>query len=187
MEKLLVLDHFQDNVWNKQRILSLLNYIHNNQSKKIYKQLFYNVLFTFSIQLHLINILSLNNDVILRIYWEELKLVRLRIKFEYDRVAEKLYDQTLNLDKYIVELFRNESIHIDRSNVLESISNYINENKYNVNIQCKICMDRNVDSVLVHNDHVCTVCEECALIIDKENGCPFCRKSILDVKKLFIR
>jgi len=174
-------------LWCKQKLLVLLNYIYKNQNKQIYKQLFYNVLFTIPIQYHLTNILLINNDVILRIYWEEFKLVRLHIKQEYDNTIQKICDQTTNLHKYVVELFEQEHILVDKKNIFGSVKDYVNNNKNNSNTQCKICMDRNVNRVLEHNNHVCTICYECSLKIDKENGCPFCKDCILNVKKLFIR
>lgn len=187
MEDLTFLNKVHNEVWSKQNLLVLLNYIYKNQNKQIYKQLFYNVLFTVPIQYHLSNILLINNDVILRIYWEEFKLLRLQIKEEYDNMIQKICDQTSNLHRYIVELFDREHIEVDKNNVLSSVKIYINNIKNNSNTQCKICMDRNVDRVMVHNDHVCTICYECSLMIDKENGCPFCKDCILNVKKLFIR
>lgn len=189
MDTIIKVKNIKNDVWSQDRIMRLVNYLYITNTKVIYTTVFCNVLFTKKIYAILNELFPCNNEVILRVYWEELKQFRLQLKHEYDKALLCISNNMSNtmLTNNIVDIFTKHDIPVNDTDILSSIDNYIMNNKVQEDIQCKICYDKNVSYIISHSEHVCTICKDCVQKIDLSKKCPFCKIEIEHIKKLFIR
>jgi Rps23 Pro-64 3,4-dihydroxylase Tpa1-like proline 4-hydroxylase len=185
MIKNIKLDTINNDLWTRSNMLKLATHIFDSDMK-IYRRLFYTQLFTRFIKEILVNILKIDNDMILKIYWNEFKLIRKTFKESYDNITCQTMNS--NIKDNIKKLFDKENIaFLESETVFDNIEQYVESSKNKECIQCKICYNQSVDHILVHDNQGCTICGECAEKFGSNTDCPFCKLKILDKKKLFIR
>lgn len=178
-------------LWNHTKLIALSNFLEKSD-EKTYKRMFYNTLFTKHIQQYLNELIKIENEMILKIYWEEFKLFRGMFLEKYLTAIQTKREHTIHLEEHLTKLLQQEISFDDNHTytLLQRMEMYINENKKKQNTQCKICYDNFVSHVIVHEEHTCTICVSCLDQIRRttENTkCPFCKLNILETKKLFIR
>jgi hypothetical protein len=131
-------------------------------------------------------VLNLSNDYILKVYWEEFKTFRIVFKDLYLDGLKAKCDKRNNLEKTIFELFKKHEIVLCDNDLIDSLTKYVVESKEKVNIECKICYDKNTTHILIHEKHACTICESCMTKFNLNSPCPFCRMNIDNKLKLTI-
>lgn len=155
---------------------------------KIYNRIFYTNLYTKYIKNILETLLKTNNDMILKIYWNEFKSIRKTFKTSYDDIVSKTMLNDVNIKKSVKELFDKENIEFRESeSVFDNIELYVESNRNKECIQCKICYTNSVNCVLEHENQGCSICNDCSDKLPLLKKCPFCKLPIIGKKKLFIR
>ena len=192
MNRIIDVSDITNTLWNHTKLIGLYNFLEKSD-EKTYKRMFYNTLFTKHIQQYLNELIKIENEMILKIYWEEFKLFRGMFLEKYLNAKQTKIDQRIHLDEHLTKLLQQEISFDDNYTLLQHMEMYINENRKKQNTQCKICYDNLVSHVIVHEEHTCTICLSCTDQIRRTATttqtmkCPFCKLDILDTKKLFIR
>lgn len=67
-------------------------------------------------------------------------------------------------------------------------ANYITQSNINQDIICKVCYEHTIDTCIIHDHHVCCICDACSasLASYEMHNCPFCKLPIQQYKKLII-
>lgn len=130
------------------------------------------------------------NSEILKIYWEEFKLVK-------HIFTNKYFNGLKNINNYFVNTltFVKNRLYIEpyfdkilaKSNFCLAFDKFcMNPNPSLKNkLICKICFDNQVSRTIIHDNHCCAiVCDECLKNIS--NTCPFCKCKIIEKKTLII-
>ena len=188
MLKNIDLSSINNDLWNKKHLVKLTNYLFDTDVK-IYKRVFFTHLYTKFVKEILESLLNINNDVILKIYWNEFKSFRKTFKQSYDDIVNKTVNSDArNITHTIKELFDKENIgYTESESVFDNIEHYMESNRNKQCIQCKICYNISVTYILEHEAHGCSICSECAEKFLINTPCPFCKLPIIGKKKLFIR
>ena len=159
----------------------------NNKSKQI-NSLFFGSNFSKQIKQVISSTIGVGDDNILKIYWEELKLVRNDLRTVFNEWTTGYIDLIKTRKKDILHVLKQKDIPFDESDSIESIFyDYLKDNKSDSGdkYKCKICYDRNVDCVLLcenSSNKCCVLCKDCALKM-KNNDCPFCRVPFSSIKE----
>jgi len=189
-------------IWTKQRLTRLTESIYNDNEEGLEKKFLTLDKFTNAIRRTIRRVLenTVEDDTILRIYWEEFKLFRRGYKSEYNKAIELGCANNAHLAKFIVELFdkHNITINPDHDSVYTMLENYMISNSYK---ECKICYNRGVDGVFIHGSHngshngshhhACAICTQCAMTYiggeqRTNTACPFCKLPIERFVKMLI-
>jgi len=187
MNEIIDVSEITNTLWNKTKLIQLSDFLENSD-EQTYKRIFYNTLFTKNIQQYLKELIRVENEMILKIYWEEFKLFRGVFLEKYLTFKQTKIDQRIHLEDYLIKMLKKEISFDPNRTLLQHMEMYINENQKKQNTQCKICYDNLVSHVIIHEEHTCTICLSCLdQIRTTENSkCPFCKLDILNSKKLFI-
>lgn len=187
MDELIDVSDITNTLWNHTRLIGMSNFLENSD-EKTYKRMFYNTLFTKNIKQYLNKLIKIENEMILKIYWEEFKLFRGVFLEKYLIARQTKMDHRIHLEEHLTQLLQRELSFNKNYTLLQYMEMYINENRKKQNTQCKICYDNLVSHVIVHEEHTCTICVSCLNQIKaiENTTCPFCKLDILDTKKLFI-
>lgn len=187
MIKNINLDEINNDLWNNTNLLKLATHLYDSDVK-IYKRIFFTHLFTRFIKNILQTLLKTNNDMILKIYWNEFKSIRKTFKNSYDDIVSKTMLNDVNIKDNVKELFDKENINYTESeSVFDNIELYVESNRNKECIRCKICYNQSVNCILEHQDQGCSICSDCSQKLPLNTACPFCKLTIIGKKKLFIR
>lgn len=162
--------------------------MHAKKSKQELHSLFHGINFTKRNQTIFTEVLNVTDEHILRIYWEEFKLLRHQVKVEIDTHINAYIQRTESNDVY--HLLNKCNITYDKNESIENIfiNHLINYHlEYQESVQkCKICYHRICDTVL-SCDHKtklkCAMCEVCFKQL-RSNKCPFCNVEIKSYSKI---
>ncbi len=164
--------HIYKNNFDVQKLLSL-----SNQTKLI-KQIFSSFLKIDE------------NSEILKIYWEEFKLVKhifINKYFNGLKNVNNYFVKTLSFVKHRLYIEPNFDKILGEKNFCLAFDKFcINPNSTIDNkLICKICFNNQINHTIIHNNHCCAIiCDDC---LDKINDiCPFCQCKFYDRKKLII-
>lgn len=176
-------------IWTTKRLTKLCLLIH--ETPKLQQKLFNTVRFTKAVKEILLHVLNdINDDTIMQIFWEELKLIRTTLKNEFYESLNCTYGKKHTSISKIKQDFKNvfqkNDIHFnDNQSIIENFyENVILENDNKTNVECKICYNKKVNTALIHEKHTCVICETCSLQIS--TTCPFCKQKVLATNKLIL-
>lgn len=183
-------------IWTRERLTRLTRTIY--KEKELERKMFTLDKFTKFIRGTIRTVLedTVSDETILRIYWEEFKLFRLRYMREYEKALELGCANNAHLAKFIIELFdkHNITINPEQDSVYTILENYMVSNSFK---ECKICYNRGVDGFFVHGSHGprgshgCAICTLCAMSYiggeqHTNTSCPFCKLPIERFVKMLI-
>lgn len=134
---------------------------------------------------------GVNDPTVLRIFWEEFKLVRSRWRAAYDEAIDMYRDRYDQPDRSISRLLQKYNVPINENEsswrVLEDF--LLGKTKpEQLHAECKICYANPVTHAIVHDTHACAICQECCSRVtrDGDSKCPFCRVTGGRVVKLHV-
>jgi hypothetical protein len=159
----------------------------NNRSKQI-NFLFFGSNFSKQIKQLLASTIGIEDDNILKIYWEEFKLVRNELRTLFNEWNTLYIDYIKTRKKDIFHVLKQRDVLFDESDSIESLFyDYLTGNKSNTGDKyiCKICYERNVDCILMcdnSSNKSCVICKNCSQKL-KSNTCPFCRVPFSSIKE----
>lgn len=130
------------------------------------------------------------NSEIIRIYWEEFKLVK-------HIFINKYFNGLKNINNYFVNTlsFVKKRLYVEpyfdkflgKQNFCLAFDKFCTNPNPTIDnkLICKICFNNQINNTIIHNSHCCAIiCDEC---IDKINDiCPFCQCIIFEKKLLII-
>lgn len=190
MNKIIDVRDIKNALWNHDKLVELANFLYKSRRNSINQRLFHNTLFTKYIQEYFASIVKVQNDLILKIYWEEFKLIRSQFAEAYISALQQIEDIKENIEEKLYNLLQKNDIYIDDNATLyHNYENYIIETKTKmINNVCKICYNNTISHVIVHDKHTCAICHMCVQKLNemRTNSCPFCKINIQDYKKLII-
>jgi len=179
-------------LWNetisKRFAVSYYDMFINNRNKQI-NTIFFGQNFSKSIKQILSHVIGVNDDTILKIYWEGFKVIRNELKSILSQWCVEYIDHKNTKQKNLFYLLEKKQIPFDANESIESIFyNFLSteDNHFYENSTCKICYENMVDSVLLCNNaskKACTICNRCAHKLS-DNMCPFCKVPFTDFKHL---
>lgn len=173
-------------IWDTERLTQLTRVLYNNVYLEKRVHSLENFTSTVRGVIHYVLKELIHDETILKIYWEEFKLFRTKYKTAYDNAIERGCLNNTKLAEFIVLLFGRHNITIDplKHSVYTFLENYMASTSIN---ECKICYNKGVDGVFVHDTHACTVCTTCALkCMADQSTCPFCKLHIQRFVKLLV-
>lgn len=175
-------------IWTIKRLITLCSLIH--ETPKLQPKIFNTVRFTKAVKDILCYVLNeINDDTIIQIFWEELKLIRPCFKDQFYESLETVYGKNPTSISKIKQDFKNvfkknDIFFNDDQSMIENWNNYLIENDSKTNVECKICYEKKVNTALIHDSHTCVICETCSSRIS--NTCPFCKQKIIVKNKLIL-
>lgn len=191
----LAFDTIDHPVWTPSRLHALTEYLHARpeMARKVVlgERMTRDV--TTAIELA---VPQVTDHTVLRVFWEEFKLVRRRWREIYDRAIETHVERSTCPETYLAHLLRKHDVDLGEREcpwtVLErALSSLADTTKQiaTTSHECKICYSKPVDRAIVHADHVCAICQECCARTrsdDSHPKCPFCRTTYDKAVKLHI-
>ena len=130
------------------------------------------------------------NSEIIRIYWEEFKLVKHIFVIKYFNSLKNInnyFVKTLSFVKHRLYIEPNFDKILGKNNFCLAFDKFCTNPKSTIDnkLICKICFNNQINHTIIHNNHCCAIiCDDC---LDKINDiCPFCQCKIYDRKKLII-
>jgi hypothetical protein len=158
-------------LWTKELQNKYCNYINIISEKKKYittlKTLSH---YSKTIHKYFSSFVGINDRYILKIYWEEFKIIRGSFFEAYDKSILQ-YD-LMPFEMKIKKIFENKE---DFNNQLDfdlAIHDYVNNSM--TNNLCKICYDKSCNMGIVHKNHICSICDCCFSKLKDKKTCPFC-------------
>jgi hypothetical protein len=184
--------HFQSVLWNetitKRFAVSYYDMFINNRNKQI-NTLFFGANFSKTIQNTLADTIGVDDETILKVYWEEFKVIRNELKSTLSNWCLQYIDDKKTKQKDLLYLLEKKQIPFDHNESIESIfyDFLVNDNHSKENYLCKICYENSIDCVILcnkaSNNNACTICKECVLKLSN-NICPFCNVPFVEFKCL---
>ena len=145
---------------------------------------------------------QVTDQTVLRVFWEEFKLVRRRWREIYDRAIEAHAERIASPETYLAQLLRKHGVHVGErecpwtalERALVSLSDTTKQIVTTSHTapphECKICYVHPADRAIVHADHACAICRECCARTRSDDSrpskCPFCRTTYDKAVKLYI-
>ena len=139
------------------------------------------------------------DHTVLRVFWEEFKLVRRRWREIYDRAIEARVERITCPETYLTHLIRKHGVDLGErecpwtalERALMSLADTTKQTTVSRPHECKICYAKPVDRAIVHADHACAICRECCDRTQTADPalsprCPFCRTTYDKAVKLHI-
>lgn len=176
-------------IWNSVRLRALTEFVHTHPfylPKVVQGERFTDNVRTVMLR----GVRNTGDTVILRIFWEEFKLIRNQWRSVYNTAIEQQLDkdsQPLTLLSGLLQKYNISTT--DESHVLDALEAHLESNNAKTLGECKICYSNSINSVFVHESHACAVCNKCVERLGTNaatHSCPFCKTSYQRVVKLCI-
>jgi hypothetical protein len=175
-----------NDLWTSLVLKNFGVYIFKNENTLSVSKLFSLEILCKTLKKHVSDFLKITDSLILKIYWEEFKTIRLLYKEIYFTSLNEYLAYKDNLENEIFKLLKVSEIQLDSTkNVIDNIKLYIEDNSRKTDTECKICYDNNATHLLQHKKHSCTICKECSQKI-LSSTCPFCKSKIEKTVKLIV-
>jgi hypothetical protein len=159
----------------------------NNKSKQI-NSLFFGSNFSKQIKQLIALTIGIEDDNILKIYWEELKVVRNELRTLFNDWSTNYIDYIKTRKKDIFHALKQRNIIFDESDSIESIFfDFLTHHKSSSDdiYKCKICYENNIECILLcenSSNKSCVLCNDCAQKL-RNKDCPFCRVPFSSIKE----
>jgi hypothetical protein len=196
----LAFDTIDHPVWTSSRLHALTEYLHTRP--EMARKLVLGERMTRDVTTALeVAVPQVTDHTVLRVFWEEFKLVRRRWREIYDRAIETQAERIACPEKCLARLLRKHDILMGErecpwtalERVLASLADKTTTKQIaTTSHECKICYTNPVDRAIVHADHACAICQECCARTRSDHDshridkCPFCRTTYDKAVKLHI-
>lgn len=211
------LHDYEHPIWTDERLHQLVLELYDDIS--LQRTVFHVDRFTQPVRQVLSATLSnVRDDTILRIFWEEFKLIRYQVQSVFYESNQSIcaiatrhttekrdtpsdYPTThptdsshppshfFYLEDTLHNLFQIHNIPFasdNSSSVFDTLHDYMTESDKKINTECRVCYNKNVNLVMIHNTHACTICDDCVAKLPTSDDCPFCKQVVQKILKLVI-